>query len=59
MCYILGTPKDKIIHMIDFGLVKEYVDAQGIHITNKHKETLAATVRYMSINLHEHRESSK
>lgn len=41
----------KIVHLIDFGLSKHYMD-NGAHIYKNTGKNLVGTARYASINVH-------
>ncbi|KAI1286670.1 Casein kinase I gamma [Halotydeus destructor] len=54
-----GGPNERVIHVIDFGLAKEYLDDKGRHIPMKDGVMCLGTQRYMSTNAHKMRTQSR
>lgn len=61
--FIIGRPGTKtanVIHVIDFGMAKQYRDPKTKqHIAYRERKSLSGTARYMSINTHLGREQSR
>lgn len=56
---IINKKKNSVIHMIDMGLSKIFLNENGDHIINKNGKQLTGTPRYASINTHNGLEQSR
>lgn len=51
--FVIGLgEKENIIHLIDFGLSRKYIDQNGKHIPYKEGKSILGTVRYVSTYTH-------
>ncbi|CAD8128098.1 unnamed protein product [Paramecium sonneborni] len=58
--FVLGLGQQQnILHLIDFGLSKFYLNSKGHHIKQLKKKGLIGTARYASINAHNEQEQSR
>ncbi|CAD8202774.1 unnamed protein product [Paramecium pentaurelia] len=58
--FVLGFGQQQnIVHLIDFGLSKFYLNSKGEHIKQVRKKGLIGTARYASINAHNEFEQSR
>ncbi|CAK67822.1 unnamed protein product (macronuclear) [Paramecium tetraurelia] len=58
--FLVGSFGDHhTVYLIDFGLAKPFVDAQGIHIQQADNKGMVGTARYTSINSHLGAEQSR
>lgn len=50
---VMGIENSNVLHMIDFGNAKEYLDPKtGLHIPCRENKSLTGTSTYVSINTH-------
>jgi serine/threonine protein kinase len=51
--FLVGQENDKhIVHIMDLGLSKRYVQSDGTHMSLKSDKSLVGTARYTSVNIH-------
>ena len=57
--FLFNSGSIDTLHLVDFGLAKRFVDANGKHIVYTNERTMVGSVNYASINIHKGDESSR